>query len=398
MKNLLPFLSLTFSVAAAGLPAIAQEGNKEVISQTMQGNIFRPKQLQATDQNLKQLKSPAGFTITKYAENLGKPRMMAVGADGTVYVTSREAGTLTMLQDKNNDGKAEVKKVVVTKDQLHGIAIHQNKMYLIAVNEAYSADINKDGTVGALKQIMKDLPDGGQHGNRTLAVGPDNNLYVSVGSTCNACNETSPESATMVQAKLDGTGRRIYAKGLRNTIGFDWHPQTKELYGFDHGIDWLGDEEQPEELNKLTDGADYGWPYVYANGKFEMHHDPKGMTHEQYAAKSTNPVLLYDAHAAPMSLLFYTGNQFPKDFSGDALATMHGSWNRKDPKGYKVVRVRFENGKPAKIEDFISGFLTENNTAQFGRPCGLAQLKDGSVLMSDDANGVIYRIAYKGKK
>lgn len=375
--------------------AVAQEGNKEIIAQEMAGHIFRPKQLQATPDNVAQLKLPAGFTISKFAEGLGKPRMLAVSADGTVYVTDREAGTVTMLQDKNKDGKAETVKTVARRKNMHGIAIRDNKAYLITVNEVYTAAINADGTLDSLRQIIKGLPDGGQHGNRTLHFGPDGLLYISVGSTCNACKETSDESATMIQAKTDGSSRRIYAKGLRNTIGFDWHPQTKELWGFDHGIDWLGDEDQKEELNRITDGSDYGWPYVYADGKFEMHFDPQGMTHDEYARKTTKPVLLYDAHAAPMALLFYTGSQFPADYRGDALVTMHGSWNRAKPSGYKIVRVRFEQGKPVKAEDFISGFLTSDQKGQFARVCGLAQLPDGSLLIAEDATGVVYRVAYR---
>ncbi|MFD1143142.1 PQQ-dependent sugar dehydrogenase [Larkinella insperata] len=377
--------------------SIAQEGNKEVIAQEMEGHIFRPKQLQATPANVAQLTVPAGFTIHKFAEGLGKPRMMAVGANGSVYVTDREAGTVTLLQDKNKDGKAEVVKTVARRKNMHGITIRDNKLYLITVNEVYTAAIKPDGTLGSLQEIMKGLPDGGQHGNRTLHFGPDGMLYVSIGSTCNACKETSGESATMIQAKADGSRRRIYAKGLRNTIGFDWHPQTKELWGFDHGIDWLGDDEQKEELNRITDGADYGWPYVYADGKFEMHFDPQGMTHEEYARKTTKPVLLYDAHAAPMSMLFYTGSQFPADYRGDALVTMHGSWNRAKPSGYKIVRVRFEQGQPKQIEDFVTGFLTDNQRGQFARVCGLAQMPDGSLLVAEDATGVVYQVRYNPK-
>ncbi|GAB3341152.1 sorbosone dehydrogenase family protein [Larkinella ripae] len=378
--------------------AFSQEGNKEVIAQQMEGHIFRPKQLQATSDNIAQLKLPAGFTIRKFAEGLGKPRMLAVSSTGTVYVTNRETGTVTMLQDQNKDGRADKSQVVAQKKNMHGITIRGNKVYLITVNEVYTAAIKPDGTLDSLQQIIKGLPDGGQHGNRTIHFGPDDQLYISVGSTCNACKETSDESATMIQAKADGSSRRIFAKGLRNTIGFDWHPQTHELWGFDHGIDWLGDEDQKEELNKISDGADYGWPYVYADGKFEMHFDPSGMTHEEYAKKTTKPTLLYEAHAAPMSLLFYTGAQFPADYRGDALVSMHGSWNRAKPSGYKIVRVRFDKGKPVKIMDFISGFLTDNNQAQFARVCGLAQLPDGSLLIAEDATGIVYRVSYSQTK
>lgn len=395
MKTILTTLAASLLLSTSAV--IAQD--QKPISASMEGHIFKPAKVPATDERVRQLKVPAGFTISKFAENLNKPRMLAIHTDGTVYVTDREKGTVTMLRDTNKDGKSDQQKVVATKEQMHGITLHNGKAYLATVKEVYIADINKDGTLGELKLLVKDMPDGGQHPNRTLAFGPDGMLYVSVGSTCNACEETSKESATMLQMKPDGSGRRIFAKGLRNTIGFDWHPQTKELYGFDHGIDWLGDETQKEELNKLTDGADYGWPYVYENGKGNLADEPPmGMTWEEYAKKTTGPVLTYTAHSAPLDMIFYNGNMFPGEYKGDAIVTLRGSWNRKEPSGYKVVRVRFENGKPKTIEDFITGWLVNNNQAQFGRVVGLATHPDGSLFISDDNNGVIYRVTYTGKK
>ena len=396
-------MKTTTTILAAGLAfaaftAVAQD-TKKPIAATMEGNIFKPAKVPATDERVRQLKVPVGFTITKFAKNLNKPRMLAVHTDGTVYVTDRDKGTVTMLRDTNKDGKADQQKVVATKDQMHGIALRDNKAFLVTVKEIYTADINKDGTLGQLKMIIDDLPDGGQHPNRTIEFGPDGMMYVSVGSTCNACEETSKESATMLQMKPDGSGRRVYAKGLRNTIGFDWHPQTKEFWGFDHGIDWLGDDVHGEELNKLEDGGDYGWPYVYENGKPNLADEPPmGMSWEEYAKKTKFPALTYTPHSAPLDMIFYKGNQLPKEYQGDAIVTLRGSWNRKEPSGYKVVRVRFENGKPTKVEDLVTGFLVNGNQEQFARLTGLAQHQDGSILFSDDDNGVIYRLAYTGRK
>jgi glucose/arabinose dehydrogenase len=221
-------------------------------------------------------------------------------------------------------------------------------------------------------------------------------MYITVGSTCNACADSNPENATILRANADGTGRIIYANGLRNTIGFGWHPQTQELWGLDHGIDWLGDDQQEEELNLIKQGAFYGWPYIYGDGRYNPHPRPMGdTTYADILAKTTLPSLLYEPHAAPMGMIFYTGSQFPAEYQNDAFATMRGSWNRTKPSGYKVVRIHFENGKPVSAQDFVTGFLVNNNQAQFGRPVGITMHTDGSLLFTDDNNGVIYRVSYR---
>ena len=372
-----------------------QENIKGLINQKKEGHIIRPVVVTPTDELIKSLKVPAGFKVEVFAKNLGKPRMLLVMPNGNVYVTNRQAGTVTLLKDANNDGKADIAKIVAQKDQMHGITKKGNDLYLITVKELYKAGINNDGTLDSLVMIAGNLPDGGQHGNRTIHFGPDSLLYISVGSTCNSCDETNNRNATMLQVNLQDTTQKIFAKGLRNTIGFAWHPQTKALWGFDHGIDWLGDFDQREELNQIKEGADYGWPYVYGNYEFDKHHDPKGATHVEYAKHTIAPEMLYTAHAAPMDLLFYTSQQFPPDYSGDAFATMHGSWNRKPPSGYNIVRVRFNNGKVQRIEDFLTGFLFAEGTKIFGRPVGLAQYTDGSLLVADDENGMIYKISFE---
>ncbi|WP_421826872.1 PQQ-dependent sugar dehydrogenase [Larkinella sp.] len=374
------------------------ETNKEPTSASIQGNVFEPALVDATDARVAQLKLPAGFSIAKFADQLGKPRMLAVSSSGNVYVTSREAGTVTLLRDTTGDGKADLNQVVANIKAVHGLTIHMDKLYLVTVKEVYRADLNSDGTLGTPQQLINNLPDGGQHPNRTIGFGPDGLMYITVGSTCNACAEPNAEHATILRANADGSNRIIFASGLRNTIGFGWHPETKELYGFDHGIDWLGDEQQKEELNQIKQGAFYGWPYIYGDGNYNPHPRPMGdTTYAQILAKTTLPTLSYEAHAAPLGMVFYTGgtNGFPTDYQNDAFATMRGSWNRSQPSGYKVVRVHFENGKPTRIDDFVTGFLVNNNQAQFGRPVGIATMPDGSLLFTDDNNGVIYRVSYK---
>jgi glucose/arabinose dehydrogenase len=376
--------------------SIIPETDKEVTESQVEGYVFRPALVPASDENVNQLKVPAGFKVNKFSEGLGKPRILAVGPNGEVYTSDREAGIVIMLKDANNDGVAEEKKTVATLKQIHGLTIHDGKMYMVAVKEVYSANINGDGTLGDPVMLINDLPDGGQHPNRTIAFGSDGKMYLTVGSTCNSCAESNKENATILQANADGTGRKVYASGLRNTIGFGWHPETNEMWGMDHGIDWLGDDEQKEEVNLIKQGADYGWPYIYGEGKYNPGTRPEGdSTYQQYLQKSTLPALTYQAHSAPMSMAFYTASKFPAEYKNDAFVAMRGSWNRSSPVGYKVVRMHFENGKPVRFDDFLSGFVVNKNKAHFARLVGVAVHTDGSLLVSDDTNGVIYRVSYQ---
>jgi glucose/arabinose dehydrogenase len=375
--------------------SIIPETEEEPTASQVTGYVFRPALAPATEENISRLKTPAGFTVNTFAESLGKPRILLVSQAGHVYTTDREAGVVMKLTDADRDGVAESKATVARLKQVHGLAIHDGKMYMVTVTEVYAAAINADGTLGEPKLLINDLPDGGQHPNRTLAFGPDGKMYITVGSTCNACAEPNPENATILQANADGSNRKIYAKGLRNTIGFGWHPSTGEMWGMDHGIDWLGDNEQKEEVNQIRQGADYGWPYIYGEGKYNPADRPKGdTTYQQYLQKTTLPTLTYQAHSAPMSMVFYTASQFPQEYQNDAFVAMRGSWNRSTPVGYKVVRLHFENGKPVRFDDFLTGFII-NDRSHFGRLVGLAVHPDGSLLVSDDTNGMIYRVAYE---
>lgn len=370
------------------------ETEQDPTSAQISGYIFRPALAPASNENVSRLRVPAGFTVKKYAEQLGKPRIMTVSSTGTVYASDREAGLVLMLKDNNNDGVAEVKQIAATIEQAHGLTIYNGKLYIVAIREIYSATINPDGTLGSPQLLVNNLPDGGQHPNRTIAFGPDGMMYVTVGSTCNSCDEPNPKHATILRANADGSNMTVYAKGLRNTIGFGWHPQSGELWGMDHGIDWLGDNEQKEELNLIRQNGNYGWPYIYGEGKYNPGDRPPGdTTYQQYLQMTTLPSLTYTAHAAPMQMVFYTGNMFPTDYKNDAFITMRGSWNRSQPVGYSVVRLHFENGKPVRFEDFLTGFLVNNNRSHFGRLVGLAVHSDGSLLVGDDTNGVIYRIS-----
>jgi len=185
-----------------------------------------------------------------------------------------------------------------------------------------------------------------------------------------------------------------------NTIGFDWEPTSGALYGFDHGIDWLGDEEQIEEVNRIDQGKQYGWPYIYGMSEFNpQDNPPEGTTLEQWAKQSTEPELGYTAHSAPMQMAFYDGAAFPQEYQGDAFVAMRGSWNRRPPSGYEVLRIDFEDGKPVGTENFLEGFLIQQQDGGYGylaRLAGIAVGQDGALYVADDDNGVIYRVSHDG--
>jgi glucose/arabinose dehydrogenase len=226
MKTRTTFAAASLLIAA---PAFAQDPQKPD-SVAITAHIHQAGKAEPTAARLSGLKLPDGFKIEKFAEGLLNPRMLAVSDAGAVYVTRRSLGDVVMLKDTNSDGKADEQKVVASRPFAHGVAIVNNVLYLVTIKDVYRADILDDGSLGELERIVNDLPDAGQHPNRTIAYGPDGMLYLSVGSTCNACQEPNPENATMLQMAPDGRTRRIYASGLRNTIGFDWHPETGELW------------------------------------------------------------------------------------------------------------------------------------------------------------------------
>ncbi|WP_434041777.1 MULTISPECIES: PQQ-dependent sugar dehydrogenase [Sorangium] len=379
-------------------------------------NTFRPEERPFADALLGSLETKPGFTIGVFAKNVGNARMMELAPGGGVYVTRPTPGDVQLLRDTDDDGVADEATTAFAGGEgfatLHGIAPSADgeTMYLATATALYAAPINADGSLGAPSALITDLPDGGQHGKRTMRFTPDGaSLLFSVGSSCNACTETNPEHATLLlidpslgpQTQKE---RSLFAKGLRNTIGFDWYPGTDELWGMDHGSDQRGNVVPPEELNRLVAGNDYGWPYVYSSGPGErgidpIMDDPPGTTKEAHAETTEPAELIYDAHSAPIDFRFYTGDHFPDEYRNDAFVAMRGSWNRYPPVGYKVVRVLFdkETRKPKGFEDFITGWLIEDGHAVFGRPAGLVQLPDGSLLVSDDTSGVIYRVAYTGQ-
>ena len=373
---------------------------EELVPEGTGGNAVSPVTVQPTQSRIEQLKLPPGFKVSVFALNLGQPRMMAAGEGGVIYVTRRDPGDVVGMWDLDADGTAErVEPVVQNLPGAHGIAVRQGRMYIATVRELYVGAIRKDGMVGELKKLISDLPEGGRHPNRTLGFDPKGNLLLTVGSTCNCCMEADPETATILQVDVKTGKREVWASGLRNTLGFAWHPKTDVCWGMDHGSDWLGDEFPPEELNQLDEGKHYGWPLLHAKNEYSDRIKlPDGESIDAWKKKCTPMALGYPAHSAPLQMVFYTGRNFPTEYRNDAFVAMHGSWNAKPPRGYEVVRIKFnKTGQPTAIEPFVTGWMLNSNE-QFGRPCGLVVGVDGSLIVGDDTNGVIYRISYSGEK
>lgn len=359
-------------------------------------DAFRPTELPFSQAAFEALSLPAGFSINVYRSGLGHARMLATHGPH-VYLTRPMSGDVVRLVDADENGVAEnVVSVAAGLPMVHGIAFHGDEVFLANVKNVYHGAVAADGSFGALTAIITDLPDGGQHAYRTLGVGPDDLLYISVGSDCDACMESNPEHATLLRSTLAGQPagvRTIFASGLRNTIGFDWHPVTEALWGMDQGSDWRGDDLPPEELNAITSGQNYGWPYCFGARQVDpVIQDPPSGSKATFCATTAVPALLNQAHQSPIGFAFYTGPSFPARYTDGAFVAFRGSWNRKPATGYRIAFVPFVAGQPQGFEDFVTGFLSADGTSTFGRPAGVTVAPDGALLFSDDTNGIVYRV------
>jgi glucose/arabinose dehydrogenase len=256
--------------------------------------------------------------------------------------------------------------------------------------------------LGDGQTLIDDLPSGGQHPNRTIEFGPDGYLYLSVGTLCNDCKEADNETASLLQVDTTTWKRKIYASGLRNMIGFDFHPETGALWGADNGGDGKGNKWPPEEINHIVKDGNYGYPFAYGKKEVDQsREDPPGDVKEEWVKNTLPSTLELPAHMAPIGFTFFDSvAAIPPDYHGDALVCWHGSWNRSKPVGFKVQRIRFDNGIATEAEDFLTGFLKPGflffkRKARFGRPAGVTITRNGVIYISDDANGVIYAITRK---
>jgi glucose/arabinose dehydrogenase len=334
------------------------------------------------------LKVPAGFNIEVYAAGMANARSMALGDKGTVFVGSRLVDKVYAIVNK--DGKREVKVLASGLYRPNGVAFHNGTLYIAELSKISKIDHVEDSLDNPPKPtvIYDNLPKDEAHGWKFIAIGPDNKLYVPVGQPGN--NLLHDDAHGQIRRmNLDGTGAEVVALGVRNSVGFDWNPENKQMYFTDNGRDWLSEDVPEDELNRVTKvGEDFGAPYCY-QGNIP---DPEfGWGHS--CSEFTAPVGLMGPHAAALGFRFYTGNMFPKSYRNAIILARHGSWNRSKKFGGDVVVVKLaKDGKVKSIEPLITGFL-ENNS-YVGRPVDVMLLKDGSILVSDDWNGAVYRVSY----
>lgn len=328
---------------------------------------------------------PPGFSISTYAGGLGDARFMRFTAGGDLLVSAPRQGKVFLIPRLPNGGGGEVRTLLSDLNRPHGLDLHQGWLYIGEGDAIARVRFDeKTGQVsGQPERIVRGLPAGGNHWTRTVRVGPDGYLYVSIGSSCNVCLEEDPRRATIVRYDIDGSGEQVYATGLRNSVGFAWQPGTNDLYATDNGRDLLGDDFPPCELNRVVANGFYGWPL--ANGNRVP--DPDyGKGQDAAIAKSIPPVHGFGAHTAPLGIAFYTGEMFPARYRGAAFVAEHGSWNRSKKSGYQVVVLFFE---PSGIreEKFATGF--EVNEKVSGRPVDVVGGPDGALYVSDDFTGSI---------
>ena len=353
---------------------------------------------------LEQIKVPPGFTIELYATGVGNARQMALGANGTLFVGSRDAKRVYAIVDRDGDKKGDqVYTIASGLTQPSGLAFRDGALYVAAISRV----LRYDGIESKLESppepvvITDKLPTEAHHGWKYLGFGPDGLLYVPIGAPCNVCERTDDERfATIARMKPDGTGFEIFARGIRNTVGFDWHPRTRELWMTENGRDMMGDDVPPDELLRAhKPGLHFGFPYCHAGNTPDPEFGAKRKCDE-----FEPPALKLGPHVAAIGMKFYTGQMFPEEYRNQIFIAEHGSWNRSKPLGFRVMVVKLEGNKPVSYEPFAEGWLRGTRSSRgsrtiadaWGRPADVLVMPDGSMLIADDEAGVIYRVTYKG--
>jgi len=351
--------------------------------------------IEVPDDPMEYLSLPPGFKAEIYADKILNARAMALSPNGILYVGSRSAGNVYAVIDDNGDNRAD--RIITIADNLLmpvGVAWNDGDLYVSAVSKILRFD-DIDNHLDAVPEpviITGDYPTNRAHGWKYIAFGPDGYLYVPVGAPCNICNRDEEIYSTITRIKPDGSDREIVAHGVRNTVGFDWHPETGELWFTDNGRDWMGDDLPPDELNRLeTVGQHFGYPFVHGNNIIDPEY---GVAGEATGLDFTPPVQELGPHVAALGMLFYTGDMFPEEYKNQILIAEHGSWNRSSKIGYRVSLVRLDGNNATSYEPFADGWLQQPSEQVLGRPVDIIQMPDGSILVSDDHLNKIYRITY----
>jgi glucose/arabinose dehydrogenase len=363
----------------------------------LRGHPVPPIATAADKLPIDKIKLPPGFKAEVWSSGHPGARTMVQGNKGTLFMGSRVIGRVYAITEK--DGKREVKILLQGLTQPNGLAFRDGALYVFAINKVYRYDniedkLDNPGTPVELTAAYN-LPSEIHHNWKYVDFGPDGKMYVQVGSNCNICELNPGIYGQIRRYNADGTGMEIVARGVRNTVGFDWHPQTKELWFTDNGRDWAGNDGPEDELNRIPrnmEGANFGFPYCHAMGIPDQ-----DIKRPNPCAGVVMPAALTGPHSAGLGIKFYTGTMFPKQYQGVAFIARHGSWNREKKYGYDVVVARINGGK-ATIEPFMTGLLDEKTNAFYGRPSYVFQMKDGSLLVSDETSGATYRITYSPQR
>lgn len=342
----------------------------------------------ATDKVVENVRLPPGFQLQVFADNVPAARSMALGTQGTLFVGTRGTTVYSISGSPSTGLKPTVRVLADKLNMPNGVAFRDGSLYVAEVNRIlrYDGVESSLGNIPAPKVVRDDLPKDRHHGWKYIAFGPDGKLYVPIGAPCNVCNE--PKYASITRMNADGSGHEVFARGVRNSVGFTWHPTTKELWFTDNGRDYLGDDKPPCELNVAPRaGLDFGFPYCHGKDIKDPEFGKLGE-----CSRSIPPVQSLSAHVAPLGVRFYTGTAFPEKYRNQVLIAEHGSWNRKEKSGYRLTLVRLDGQKALAYEPFATGFNRGDEV--FGRPVDLLVLEDGSMLISDDTAGAIYRLTY----
>lgn len=341
------------------------------------------------------LKLPPGFVISVYAAEVPNARSLALGKPGTTFVSTRRDDKVYALVDSNGDYQADRVHVVASGlDTPNGIAYRDGSLYIAEISRLLRLDdIDAHLDEPTKPVVVSDrLPDEEHHGWRYMRFGPDGWLYMPIGAPCNVCEREEPIFSSLARLKADGTGLEVFAAGVRNSLGFDWHPETKELWFTENGRDGLGEDIPPDELNRAARaGQHFGFPHCHAGVIVDPEY-AKGRACSEFEA----PVRNLAPHAAALGMRFYTGKMFPAAYRNSVLIAEHGSWNRSKKIGYRLMVVRLEGATAVSYEPLVTGFLDEAEDEVTGRPVDVELLEDGSVLLSDDYAGAVYRISYSG--